>query len=119
MLGFDDSDHDGHLNLNEFYAAFSKLYSKALDDDDDVKSALLEHLICMSFPPAPCVAKGKVSGFSFRVGTCCLGTFPACQMTRPPKGRNMNLSFFSLASYKAFSFKNSMRKQNTKKDVHQ
>ena len=28
MLAFDDADHDGHLNLNEFYAAFSKLYSK-------------------------------------------------------------------------------------------
>lgn len=28
MLAFDDADHDAHLNLNEFYAAFSKLYSK-------------------------------------------------------------------------------------------
>lgn len=30
MLAYDDVDHDTHLNLNEFYAAFSKLYSKAL-----------------------------------------------------------------------------------------
>lgn len=28
MLAYDDADRDGHLNLNEFYAAFSKLYSK-------------------------------------------------------------------------------------------
>ena len=28
MLVYDDADHDGHLNLNEFYAAFSKLYSR-------------------------------------------------------------------------------------------
>ena len=28
MLAYDDVDHDTHLNLNEFYAAFSKLYSK-------------------------------------------------------------------------------------------
>nr|CAH0112252.1 unnamed protein product [Daphnia galeata] len=27
MLAYDDVDHDTHLNLNEFYAAFSKLYS--------------------------------------------------------------------------------------------
>jgi|688.fasta_scaffold842259_1 hypothetical protein len=30
MLAYDDVDHDTHLNLNEFYAAFSKLYSKPL-----------------------------------------------------------------------------------------
>ena len=28
MLLYDDTDQDGHLNINEFYAAFSKLYSK-------------------------------------------------------------------------------------------
>jgi len=27
MLAYDDADRDTHLNLNEFYAAFSKLYS--------------------------------------------------------------------------------------------
>lgn len=27
MLVYDDTDHDNHLDLNEFYAAFSKLYS--------------------------------------------------------------------------------------------
>ncbi|XP_023220936.1 follistatin-related protein 5-like isoform X2 [Centruroides vittatus] len=27
MLLFDDADHDGRLNINEFYLAFSKLYS--------------------------------------------------------------------------------------------
>ncbi|KAG1696653.1 Follistatin-related protein 5 [Nymphon striatum] len=27
MLKFDDADHDGHLNINEFYDAYSKLYS--------------------------------------------------------------------------------------------
>ncbi|EFX61692.1 hypothetical protein DAPPUDRAFT_272172, partial [Daphnia pulex] len=26
MLVYDDVDHDTHLNLNEFYASFSKLY---------------------------------------------------------------------------------------------
>lgn len=30
MLAYDDVDHDTHLNLNEFYAAFSKLYSKSV-----------------------------------------------------------------------------------------
>lgn len=30
MLHFDDADKDGRLNLNEFYTAFSKLYSKLL-----------------------------------------------------------------------------------------
>ena len=29
MLVYDDTDHDNHLDLNEFYAAFSKLYSKS------------------------------------------------------------------------------------------
>ena len=28
MLAYDDADRDTHLNLNEFYAAFSKLYSQ-------------------------------------------------------------------------------------------
>lgn len=28
MLRYDDANTDGHLNLNEFYTAFSKLYSK-------------------------------------------------------------------------------------------
>lgn len=28
MLAYDDTDRDGHLNINEFYTAFSKLYSK-------------------------------------------------------------------------------------------
>lgn len=28
MLLFDDANHDGRLNINEFYLAFSKLYSK-------------------------------------------------------------------------------------------
>ena len=28
MLAYDDVDHDTHRNLNEFYAAFSKLYTK-------------------------------------------------------------------------------------------
>ncbi|XP_046405288.1 follistatin-related protein 5-like isoform X4 [Ischnura elegans] len=27
MLSYDDSDNDGHLNINEFYMAFSKLYT--------------------------------------------------------------------------------------------
>jgi hypothetical protein len=30
MLSFDDADKDGRLNINEFYMAFSKLYSKLL-----------------------------------------------------------------------------------------
>ena len=30
MLVYDDTDHDNHLDLNEFYAAFSKLYSEYL-----------------------------------------------------------------------------------------
>jgi hypothetical protein len=30
MLSFDDTDKDGRLNINEFYMAFSKLYSKLL-----------------------------------------------------------------------------------------
>ena len=30
MLSFDDTDRDGRLNINEFYMAFSKLYSKLL-----------------------------------------------------------------------------------------
>jgi len=30
MLSFDDTDRDGQLNINEFYVAFSKLYSKLL-----------------------------------------------------------------------------------------
>jgi hypothetical protein len=30
MLTFDDTDKDGRLNINEFYMAFSKLYSKLL-----------------------------------------------------------------------------------------
>ena len=29
MLRFDDPSGDDHLSLNEFYAAFSKLYSKS------------------------------------------------------------------------------------------
>lgn len=28
MIRFEDMDKDGRLGLNEFYAAFSKLYSK-------------------------------------------------------------------------------------------
>lgn len=28
MIQFDDTDQDGKLNINEFYVAFSKLYSK-------------------------------------------------------------------------------------------
>lgn len=28
MIKYDDSNHDGKLSLNEFYTAFSKLYSK-------------------------------------------------------------------------------------------
>lgn len=28
MLSFDDADKDERLNINEFYMAFSKLYSK-------------------------------------------------------------------------------------------
>lgn len=28
LLRFDDSDHNGQLNINEFYTAFNKLYSK-------------------------------------------------------------------------------------------
>ncbi|XP_058798656.1 follistatin-related protein 5-like isoform X1 [Phymastichus coffea] len=27
LIGYDDADHDGKLNINEFYMAFSKLYS--------------------------------------------------------------------------------------------
>lgn len=30
MIRFEDMDKDGHLGLNEFYAAFSKLYSKCI-----------------------------------------------------------------------------------------
>lgn len=30
MLLFDDTNHDGRLNINEFYLAFSKLYSKCV-----------------------------------------------------------------------------------------
>lgn len=30
MLAYDDADRDTHLNLNEFYAAFSKLYSTSI-----------------------------------------------------------------------------------------
>lgn len=28
MINYDDTDKDGRLNINEFYMAFSKLYSK-------------------------------------------------------------------------------------------
>lgn len=28
MIQFDDTDQDGKLNINEFYVAFSKLYSE-------------------------------------------------------------------------------------------
>ena len=28
MISYDDADKDGRLNINEFYMAFSKLYSK-------------------------------------------------------------------------------------------
>jgi len=28
MINYDDTDGDGRLNVNEFYMAFSKLYSK-------------------------------------------------------------------------------------------
>lgn len=28
MISYDDTDGDGKLNVNEFYMAFSKLYSK-------------------------------------------------------------------------------------------
>lgn len=28
MLTYDDTDRDGRLDINEFYVAFSKLYSK-------------------------------------------------------------------------------------------
>lgn len=28
MIQYDDTDHDGRLTINEFYLAFSKLYSK-------------------------------------------------------------------------------------------
>lgn len=28
MISYDDTDGDGRLNVNEFYMAFSKLYSK-------------------------------------------------------------------------------------------
>lgn len=28
MIQYDDTDHDGRLTINEFYIAFSKLYSK-------------------------------------------------------------------------------------------
>jgi len=30
MIRFEDMDKDGRLGLNEFYAAFSKLYSKCI-----------------------------------------------------------------------------------------
>ena len=30
MISYDDADRDGRLNINEFYLAFSKLYSKSL-----------------------------------------------------------------------------------------
>lgn len=30
MISYDDADKDGRLNINEFYMAFSKLYSKSL-----------------------------------------------------------------------------------------
>lgn len=42
MLAYDDVDHDTHLNLNEFYAAFSKLYSKSAKD-------LVSYLVSFSF----------------------------------------------------------------------
>lgn len=29
MIEYDDTDHDGRLSINEFYVAFSKLYSKS------------------------------------------------------------------------------------------
>lgn len=28
MIHYEDTDHDGKLSINEFYVAFSKLYSK-------------------------------------------------------------------------------------------
>lgn len=30
MISYDDTDDDGRLNVNEFYTAFSKLYSKLI-----------------------------------------------------------------------------------------
>lgn len=29
LVTYDDSDKDGRININEFYTAFSKLYSKS------------------------------------------------------------------------------------------
>lgn len=33
MISYDDADKDGRLNINEFYMAFSKLYSKSNGKD--------------------------------------------------------------------------------------
>ncbi|XP_046405287.1 follistatin-related protein 5-like isoform X3 [Ischnura elegans] len=42
MLSYDDSDNDGHLNINEFYMAFSKLYSVSVVSLD--KALEVNHL---------------------------------------------------------------------------
>ncbi|XP_071439347.1 follistatin-related protein 5-like isoform X2 [Hetaerina americana] len=42
MLNYDDSDNDGHLNINEFYMAFSKLYSVSVVSLD--KALEVNHL---------------------------------------------------------------------------
>ncbi|KAG8235847.1 hypothetical protein J437_LFUL015640 [Ladona fulva] len=42
MLSYDDTDKDGHLNINEFYMAFSKLYSVSVVSLD--KALEVNHL---------------------------------------------------------------------------
>lgn len=50
MIRFEDMDKDGRLGLNEFYAAFSKLYSKCLQTikaNSNATSTIDENLICL------------------------------------------------------------------------
>lgn len=52
MLAYDDVDHDTHLNLNEFYAAFSKLYSKSCREK---KISFRSLFFVVVVVPAPCL----------------------------------------------------------------
>ena len=68
MLAYDDVDHDTHLNLNEFYAAFSKLYTKfyfALYHQWNQKADLISRFPFFFLFPA--------------LGTLCGSTFSRCQ----------------------------------------
>lgn len=70
LLNFDDTNNDGQLNLNEFYTAFSKLYSKL----SCLPLPVAAHLFLVS--PLFCVWFPFSSFFLVSVSSFYLAVFP-------------------------------------------